>query len=188
MFPQTKFQIRKLKDGRLAYAPSPLVRILAGLGALGLALVAAYVPDTVFPNAVWWMLAFLLFLAALSRESWSFGPGGVSREFGFFPFARHWELSAGRIASLGLAEGAEGEAPADLSDDRSRTMASLFGMGRGAWCALVARLSDGRSLTLVSGKPKEAARLRADGEKLAAALGLPFDAAGKPESGASPAD
>lgn len=188
MFPRMKLVLGKRKDGSLAYGSSALMHVLCGLAALAIAAIAAFVPDTIFPQAIWWILAFVLFLAALSRDSWIFSPSGLRRNFGFFPFPRHWDLPLDRISSLGLCRGKAGESPQALSDDRDRVMASLFGMGRGDWAALVVNLQDGRILTLTSGREKEANRLAAEGKSLAAVLGVAFKLPGEGEARSRSAD
>ena len=112
--------------------------------------------------------------------------GGARRRFGILPFTRSWELPISRLSSVSLRAGRAGESPDGIATDRDRVEASIYGMGRYDWVALVLALDDGRSLTLASGKTKIHARLRSDGEAIAAHLGLAFvDSSGLDEPPAS---
>lgn len=200
MFLQPKPAVARKSEWRLDYAPSLLLR-LASAAASVLALVLGQAQAAGMGRMLWRLGAAILALAALSEDRWSFwsglpgeaGPGGaakggaggpsgevgvdgaqVRRRFGLFPFTRSWVLPKERISALELRSGGAGEAALDLDDERRRMEASLLGTGRGPWSALVLVLDDGRSLALAAGGPRRARAFRADGEALAAHLGLPF--------------
>lgn len=101
--------------------------------------------------------------------------GGLRRSFGILPLPRKWSLPRSRLHSLSLRSGRAGESVNSLDTDRDRIEASIHGMGRHAWVALVLNLKDGRSLIVAAGKPRQRDRLRKDGEAIAAWLGLDFE-------------
>jgi hypothetical protein len=106
--------------------------------------------------------------------------GGLRRHYGVLPVPRKWAVPRSRLYSVSLRSGKAGESVNGLDTDRDRIEASLHGMGRHAWVALVLNLSDGRSLVLAAGRPGQHDRLRKDGEAIAAWLGLDFEDASKP--------
>jgi len=106
--------------------------------------------------------------------------GGLRRHYGVLPVPRKWAVPRSRLYSVSLRSGKAGESVNGLDTDRDRMEASLHGMGRHAWVALVLNLSDGRSLVLAAGRPRQHDRLRKDGEAIAAWLGLDFEDASKP--------
>jgi len=184
--------LRRAPSGRLDYGyPRYLRPLLAGL-ALGSALVGKLLVAESLPRAAWLAVGLLLLFALVSEDRWSFAGGspsssagtapggeaafrGVRRRFGLLPFARNWELSLDRIECAALKSGGPGETPSGPADDeRSRMEASLFGMGRGPWVALVLRLVDGRYLVLASGKPRMGDRLASDGKAIAEELRVGF--------------
>ena len=196
MFLQPKPAVARKSERRLDYAPSLLLRLVSAAASV-LALVLGQGQPEGMGRMLWRLGAAILALAALSEDRWSFwsglpgraeaaegGPGAdgagdsegpeVRRRFGLFPFTRSWVLPKERISALELRSGGAGEAALDLSDERRRMEASLLGTGRGPWSALVLVLDDGRSLALAAGGPGRARAFRADGEVLAAHLGLPF--------------
>jgi hypothetical protein len=106
--------------------------------------------------------------------------GGLRRYYGVLPVPRKWAVPRSRLYSVSLRSGKAGQSVNGLDTDRDRIEASLHGMGRHAWVALVLNLSDGRSLVMAAGRPRNHDRLRKDGEAIAAWLGLDFDDASKP--------
>lgn len=106
--------------------------------------------------------------------------GGLRRYYGVLPVPRKWAVPRSRLYSVSLRSGKAGESVNGLDTDRDRIEASLHGMGRHAWVALVLNLSDGRSLVMAAGRPGKRDRLRKDGEAIAAWLGLDFEDALKP--------
>ena len=105
--------------------------------------------------------------------------GGLRRHYGVLPVPRKWAVPRSRLYSVCLRSGKAGESVNGLDTDRDRIEASLHGMGRHAWVALVLELSDGRSLVMASGRPRLHDRLRKDGEAIAAWLGLGFEDASR---------
>jgi hypothetical protein len=188
--PTLRRQTRGAARGRLDYGYPPYLRPLLACLSLVAALVGKFLVVESLPRASWWGVALLLLFALVSEDRWSFlggasagpeaSPGGegfrgVRRRFGLLPFARSWELSLDRVECVALKSGGPGETPSGEADEeRGRMEASLLGMGRGDWAALVLRLVDGRYLVLVSGKPRLGARLASDGEAIARELGLDF--------------
>jgi len=176
--------------GRLDYGYPGYLRPLLACLSLVAALVGKLLVVESLPRASWWGVALLLLFALISEDRWSFlgaAPGGqessppgeafrgVRRRFGLLPIAQSWELSLDRIECVALKSGGPGETPSGGADEeRGRMEASLLGMGRGDWVALVLRLVDGRYLVLASGKPRLGARLASDGEAIARELGLDF--------------
>lgn len=106
--------------------------------------------------------------------------GGLRRSYGVLPVPRKWAVPRSRLYSVSLRSGKAGQSVNGLDTDRDRIEASLHGMGRHAWVALVLDLSDGRSLVMASGRPRQHDRLRKDGEAIAAWLGLAFEDASRP--------
>ncbi|MBL8967032.1 MAG: hypothetical protein JNG85_08485 [Spirochaetaceae bacterium] len=172
--------IARRSEERLDYGTRRFLRLALG----GLCLAALVVAENyVFgiARALWFLGAGILGFAALSEDRWSFLAAGaaggtalVRRRFGLFPLSRTWELPVERISALELRAGAEGESSFLVEDERRGMEASLLGMGKGSWVALVLVLDDGRSLALAAGKPGRALRLRKEGAALAAHLKLPF--------------
>lgn len=106
--------------------------------------------------------------------------GGLRRSYGVLPLPRTWSLPRSRLHSISLRSGGAGESVNGLDTDRDRMEASIHGMGRHAWVALVLNLLDGRSLIVAAGRPRQRDRLRMDGEAIAAWLGLDFEDATAP--------
>ena len=105
--------------------------------------------------------------------------GGLMRRYGILPMPRKWAVPRSRLHSVSLRSGKAGQGVNGLDTDRDRFEASLHGMSRHAWVALVLNLSNGRSLVMASGRPRRHDRLRKDGEAIAAWLGLSFEDASK---------
>jgi len=105
--------------------------------------------------------------------------GGLRRYYGVLPVPRKWAVPRSRLYSVSLRSGKAGQSVNGLDTDRERIEASLHGMGRHAWVALVLNLSDGRSLVMAAGRPRQHDRLRKDGEAIAAWLGLDFEDASR---------
>ena len=91
------------------------------------------------------------------------------------PSPRKWALPRDRLHSITIRAGQPGQGPNGSLSERDRMEASLQGMGRHPWVALVLNLYDGRSLIVAAGKPRLHARFRKDGEAIAAWLGLGFE-------------
>jgi hypothetical protein len=91
---------------------------------------------------------------------------------------RSFELPADRLYSISLRAGKGGESLFGHSGDGEKIQASIHGMNRHAWVALVLGLSDGKSLVLAAGKRGQHGRLRQDGMAIAAHLGLAFEDGG----------
>ena len=204
MFLQPKPVVARKSEWRLDYAPSLLLRLVSaaasvlalvlgqgqpeGMGRMLWRLGAAILALAALSEDRWSFWSGLPGREGAAEGgpgaggAGESGPGGagdsegaeVRRRFGLFPFTRSWVLPKERISALELRSGGAGEAALDLDDERRRMEASLLGTGRGPWSALVLVLDDGRSLALAAGGPGRARAFRADGEALAAHLGLPF--------------
>lgn len=188
--PVLRRQARGKARGRLDYGYPAYLRPLLACLSLAAALVGKFLVVESLPRASWWGVALLLFFALISEDRWSFLGGGplgqeaspageafrgVRRRFGLLPFAQSWELALERIECVALKSGGPGETPSGEADEeRGRMEASLLGMGRGDWVALVLRLVDGRYLVLGSGKPRLGGRFAADGQAIAKELRLDF--------------
>lgn len=172
--------LSKGPKGCLEYRVSPFYRLGMALAGLGFAWFGrGGLAD--LPPLAWYSLALVLVAASLSQDRFTLfpGPEGIRRRFGLFPLSRTWSLPKDDLHSLCLKEGRAGEsAPGSGADtDKEKMAASLMGMGRHDWVALVLVLNDGRSLVIDSSRPRHKAVLASSGQAMASFLGIPFEAA-----------
>jgi hypothetical protein len=168
----------KASRGRLTYRASPALRLFFLAAALGSCAVAWTWPDDdAMTRLLFYSAALILFLSALTEDRWTFlaPPLGLKRRFGVLPFVRKWDMPSDRLYSISLRSGEPGEAPSGVGGDREKLEASIHGMNRHPWVALVLGLSDGKSLVLAAGRRRLHERLRKDGLAIAAQLCLEFE-------------
>lgn len=165
--------------GRLEYGTSPRLRFFSACLALILALAAPRFFSDGTLRILAWFVALFLGLSALSEDRWIFErreseEPRVRRRAGLMPLTRNWEIPPGNLVSLELRRGGPGETFSGGLDQAALMEARLLGIGRGPWVALALVLRDGRSLALSAGAASRAARLEAEGKRVAVFLGIPF--------------